>query len=115
MCSSWKESVAPSLRALHMAGRAGPTRHGWALLNHVVDQISVPRCLVLVAFSPAADDDPEILHAWVAVAGPRLVYGYTKPKYRGMGLHRQLREEAPNATWLGYDVVLELEQVRSVA
>ncbi len=113
VCSSWKQSLAASLPR-GLSTRVGPTRQGWSLVNHVVDNVSLPRCLVLVAFAPANDDGPELLCAWLAVQGPRLTYGFVKPRYRGMGIFRQLRDEAPNAVWSGYDPFLELERREAV-
>lgn len=107
VCSSWKSSLMDGLKAMAKVN----DRRAWALLNHVIDHVAVPRCLVLVAVTPAADDEPELAHGWIALSGKRIVYAYVKPRYRGMGVFRQLRAEAPEATWAGFDPFLELERM----
>lgn len=107
IATSWKRSVMAS---------PWPARHNlssaqaYAILNAAVDRGALRNARVFVG---ALEEDDTIV-TWVAVSpdGERLLFAHTKPRFRRLGLFRQLRATlSPAPAWRGFDPILALEHL----
>lgn len=105
IATSWKRAVMAS---------TWPARHNlssaqaWAILNASVDRGVLRNARVFVG---ALEEDDTIV-TWVAVSpdGEQLLFAHTKPRFRRLGLFKQLRATlTPAPTWRGFDPIVALE------
>jgi hypothetical protein len=94
VASAWAENIRP--------------QEYWALMNYVCDRI-LDSLRVSVAALP---DSPTVAVAWLATRPGEILYEYTKPRFRGMGIDVELRASVPEARHRGFNPMLELENLR---
>lgn len=105
IATSWKRSLMAS---------PWPARHNlssaqaYAILNAAVDRVVLPGAYVRVG--SLVEDDTIV--TWMALSHDRerLLFAHTKPRFRKLGMHRQLRATfTPAPVWRGFDPILALE------
>lgn len=93
--SSWKRSAAAALVPRFVG------QDVFRILNVAVDRYAAPATAVSVA---CLEDEADVVVAWLGVQGERIVYAYTKPRFRGLGIQKELLASLDGpAEWRGFD------------